>query len=107
MEKNKILEMARNDSYNGKEFEKRAFEKSNQLSLAILMIIGGVLALVEYAVKKSVNSSLVSVLAAAISVQMICEGIKTKKRSLTILGGLFGILAIIFIVVAVMQVVAK
>lgn len=107
VEKNKILEAARNDKHKGKEFENRAFEKSNLLSSASGLLIGIILFLLGYFVKNAVNIALLAVGMTEVSIQSLYEGIKTKKAFLIFFGSICGVLAVIFIAAAVMQVVAR
>lgn len=105
VEKNKILEAARSDKYKGKEFENRAFEKGNLLSSAAALLIGIILFLLGYFVKNSANMALLAVGMADVSIQNLYEGIKTKKRFLIVWGSVCGVLATVFIVASIMQVV--
>ena len=107
MEKNKILEAARNNKYGGKEIENQIFEKSNLLSSACALLIGFVLFLVEFFAKNSVNIALLAVGMTAVSVQSLYEGVKTKKRTLIVFGSVCGVLAVVFVIASVMQAVIE
>ena len=79
MEKNKILEAARNNKSRGCEYESKESMRSSILGSIIAMLVGIVLFMVEYFVKDTVNISLIAVGMTAACVQALYEGIKSKK----------------------------
>lgn len=105
MDKNKILEAARNNKARGQEYENKESVRSSLLSSAIAISIGVILFLVECFVKNSVNYSLITVGMTAACVQSLYEGIKNKKIHLIIIGSIEAVAALVSIVAFVMQVV--
>lgn len=86
MEKNKILEAARNNKNKAHEYENKESVRSNLLGSAVSIIVGVILFLIEYIVKGTVNVSLIAVGMVAACVQSLYEGIKTKKIYLIVIG---------------------
>lgn len=107
MEKNKILEAARNNKVKGREFENKESIKSSLLGSIVSTILGIALFLIEYFVKNDVNVSLIAVGMAAFSVQSIYEGIKTKRISLLLVGIVQVIIVLFAILIFMGQVFAS
>lgn len=105
MEKNKILEAARNNKNKGQEYENKESVRSSLFGAAASIVVGIILFLVEYFVKDSVNISLIAVGMTMVSVQSLYEGIKNKKIYLIILGIIQALIVIFSILLFIKQVV--
>ena len=105
MDNKEILEAAQRNKTRGNEYENQEFIKSSLLCSIVALIIGSILFLVEYFVKGNVNFSLIIVGLTATAVQLLYEGIKTKKRWLIIAGILQSLLWLVFVMIFVVQVV--
>ena len=106
MDKDQILKAARTDKHRGKEFENKESVRSSLLGSAVSILLGIGLFLIEYFIQGSVNVGLIAVGMTAASVQWLYEGIKVKKIFLIIAGAFAGIIALLFILLFVAQVVA-
>ena len=106
MDKDKILKFARTNKHRGKEFENKEAVRSSLLGSAISILLGIGLFLLEYLIKGSINVGLIAVGMTAASVQWLYEGIKVKKAFLIITGAFTAIIALLFILLFVGQVVA-
>jgi hypothetical protein len=106
MEKNKILEAARNNKSRGCEYESKESMRSSILGAVIAMLVGIVLFMVEYLVKDTVNVSLIAVGITAACVQALYEGIKNKKTYLIIIGCVDTVFVVFSILVFIAQVVS-
>ena len=106
MEKNKILEAARNNKSRGCEYESKESMRSSILGSIIAMLVGIVLFMVEYFVKDTVNISLIAVGMTAACVQALYEGIKSKKIYLIVIGGIDTLIVLFSILVFIAQVVS-
>lgn len=106
MEKNKILEAARNNKSRGCEYESKESMRSSILGAIIAILVGIVLFMVEYFVKDTVNISLIAVGMTAACVQALYEGIKNKKMHLIIIGCIDTLIVIFSILVFITQVVS-
>lgn len=105
MEKNKILEAARNNKKKGNEYESRESVRSSLLGAAIAIIVGVVLFLIEYFVKGSINVSLITVAMTAACVQSLYGGIKNKKTHLIIIGSVEAVIVFCSFVLFIYKVV--
>jgi len=106
MEKNKILEAARNNKSRGCEYESKESMRSSILCSIIAILVGIVLFMVEYFVKDTVNISLIAVGMTAACVKALYEGIKNKKTYLIILGIIDTLIVLSLILVFIAQVVS-
>ena len=105
-QKNRILREAQKDSYNGKEYEHKIYDRSVLLSELVMLVVGLSLMIVEYLKKHTYNLGIVAIILIAISVQMLYEGIKIKKVWKIALGTFLLVFAIIVIIGYVGQVAA-
>ena len=105
MDNEKILELARKNKVRGNEYENREVTRSNLLGSFTALIVGIALFLLEFFIRCSINIGLLAVGMTAAGVQSLYEGIKLKKVHLVIVGIVQGVIAIAFILVAVIQVV--
>jgi thiol:disulfide interchange protein len=96
MDKNEILKVAKKEKSKGKEFENRVGIKSNLVGLLAALIVGIILFLVEYFVKKTWNIALVAVFMTAAGVQMLYEGIRIKSIWRIIVGVIQILIALFF-----------
>lgn len=103
--KEEILKAAQKDRYSGKEAESRAGVKATLLGSIIALIVGAVLFLLEFFIKKSWNFGLIAVAMTASCVQLLYEGIKLKTVRKIIVGSVEAIVALLFIALAVWKVV--
>ena len=104
-DKNKILAMAQNDKYRGKEFENKKTTRSGLLGSAIALFVGAALFLLEYFLKGSINVGLIAVGMTAVGVDSLYEGIKLRRHYKTAFGVAQILLAILFILAFVAKVV--
>ena len=104
MDKDKILQQARKNIYKGKEYENDISSKGDLLGLFTAFIVYVVLFLVEYISKRTYNFGATAVIFSASSVQLLYEGIKTKRNIFTIAGTLLGITATAATLYYIMQV---
>lgn len=96
LNKNEILKAARAEKTKGKEYEDRVGIKSSVVGLLAALIVGIILFLVEYFVKKTWNIALVAVFMTAAGVQMLYEGIRIKSVWRVIIGIVQVLIALFF-----------
>ncbi len=101
-----ILEAAKNNRMSGLEYERRVGTKSNIIAFLVTLIIGTVLGLVEYFVRKTLNLALLVLLFSAGAAQMLYEGIKIKSVWQIVLGSIEALLAIFFAIAFIGQVIS-
>ena len=101
-----ILEAAKNNKMRGMEYENRVGTKSNIFGFLVTLIIGTVLGLVEYFVRKTLNLALLVLLFSAGAVQMLYEGIRLKSVWQIVLGSIEALLAIFFAIAFIGQVIS-
>ena len=106
MDKNSILEAARNNKTRGQEYENKESIRSSLLGSAIAVFSGIILFLVEYFIKNSINVSMIAVCMIAASVQYLYDGIKTQKAYMIIIGAIEAIIALFAIIVFIGQVIS-
>ena len=107
MEKDKILAAAKRNSEKSKEFEKSELTKSNLIGFFASITVCIILYFFEFFINHSVNLGIVAVGMTAAGVQSLNEGIRLKKRGITIAGIIISFIAIISIALFVIEVVAK
>ncbi len=105
MKSEEILEAAQKNKQQGYEYEKRVSIKSNLLSSLISLLVGILLFLLEYFVNKSINIGLIAIGMTGAGVQALYEGITTKKLRYIIPGIIYVMIAILFILGFIYQVV--
>ena len=106
MEKNKILEAARNNKAKGREYERTESVRGSLLGSLAAIMVGVILFLIDYFAKGNVNVSLIVVAMTAAWVQSLYEGIKNKKLYLIIIGAIEAVMAFVFLLVFISQVVS-
>ena len=106
MNKEKILEAARKDKNRGMEYENKESTRSSLLSSLIALVVGTGLFFLEYFIKKTVNVGLIAVGMTAVCVQYLYVGLKLKKPFSIIAGIISALIAALFILAFVIQVVA-
>ena len=105
MDKDTILAAARNEKHKGKEFENKESARSGLLSSAIALLVGVGLFLLEYFVRDSVNIGLIAVGMTACGVDYLYTGVKLKQHYKTVIGTVQLLIAILFILLFIAQVV--
>ena len=105
MNNEKILEAARKNKNRGKEFEENKTNRSYLWGNIVTLFIGTVLFLLEYFIKGTVNKGLLAVAMTFAAVQFLYEGYSVKKIYLIVLGGIMTLIAVIFILAFIGQVV--
>ena len=103
--KEEILNAAKNDNEMGREYEHKIEARGGLVSSLTVLIIVGVLFFVQYLNQKTWNFGLLAVLFASHSSQYLYEGIKTKKVWKTIVSSIEILIAILFIIVFIGQVI--
>ncbi len=106
MEKERILAVARNEKYRGKEYENKQATRGNLLSSFLALIVGAVLFCLECIIKGSLNFGLVAVGMTAVGVQYLYEGITVKKARMIVIGIIYAVIAVFFVLAFIGQVVA-
>ena len=86
MDRAKILEAARENRGRGKEYENRESVRGSLLGLVVAFAISACLFLAELFVKSEINTSLITVIMAAMGVQSLYEGVRVKKFWLSAIG---------------------
>ena len=76
------------------------------MSAIFAILLGIALFFVEYCAKGTLNFGLITIGATAVGVQYLFEGITVKKIHMIIAGAIFALLAAIFILIFICQVVA-
>lgn len=105
MNKESILNAAKNNKKQGYEFEERMSVKSYLYGLFFSLAVGAVLFFLEFFMKKTVNISLLAVGMTLISTQAIYEGKKNNKLSVFIIGIIEMIFAVCLTFVSIGRVV--
>ena len=104
MNKEKILESARENGHVGKEFENKEAARSSMLGFLVATIVGVALYLLEYFIKGTNNLGMIAIGMTAFGVQYLYEGIKVKVIYKIIMGIIITIIAICAILVFIWQV---
>lgn len=104
--KDEILKAAQKETFNGKEFENRAGAKGTLLASLVSLIVGAILFLAEYFVKRTWNIGLIAVAMTASSVQLLYEGIRLKTIWKIVVGSVEAIVALFFILGFIGQVIS-
>ena len=103
MDKNTILESARNNGDRGNEYEFKESIRSSMVSTVVMIVVGMMLFAVEYYAKGIVNVSLIILGVTVIGTDMLYKGIAFKKIWRIIPGGIFALIALIMIIAMVVQ----
>lgn len=106
MEKEKILEAARVDKNRGKEFENKQAVRGSLISALFALFVGIGLFCLECIMKGTLNFGLVAVGMTAVGAQYLYEGITVKKVHMIILGVIYSVLALFFVLAFIGQVVS-
>ena len=106
MNREKILESARNSKDKGCEFENRVWALSSLIGPIAAIIVGAVLFLTELTVKKTFNAELICVGMTAAGVQLLYIGIKMRKIHYIIIGSVQILAAVIAFLCFLLQVTA-
>lgn len=106
MDKEKILAAARCDKHRGEEFENKQYVRGSLLSAFFAILLGIILFFAEYFCQGTLNFGLIAVGATALGVQYLFEGITTKKVLTIIVGSIYSLLAALFTLAFIGQVVA-
>ena len=107
MNNEKILEAARKNKNRGKEFEQKESTRSSLLGTLVALLVGIGLFLLEYFINDTVNIGFIAVGMTASGVQSLYEGLKVRKLSLTVIGAIQTLIALIAILAFVGQVVLQ
>lgn len=106
MEKKDILSAAQKEVDKGKEYDNRMTQRSYQFGAIIALFVGGLLFILEYLLKKSINLGLLAVCMVSYGSQEIYDGTKNKKIHLIIFGViqlLIAVFSIIAFIVGLVQ----
>ena len=106
MDKEQILNAARNEKYRGKEYENKEEIRSSALGYAITLALGFILTLIEYFSQGHIHFGMLSLGAVAVGVDNIYLGIKMKKHGKVTWGAVMLLFAAICILIYIVQVVA-
>ena len=104
--KDDILKAAQKNTFSGKEFENRAGTKGTLLASFVSLIVGAILFLIEFFVKRTWNIGLIAVAMTASSVQLLYEGIRLKTVWKIIVGSVEAVVALFFILGFIGQVIS-
>lgn len=105
MDKEQILAAARNNKSRGQEYENREYMRGSLLSVFVTLLVGSCLFLLELIVNKSINVGLIALAMTTAAVDSLYEGIKLKRRHMTVVGILLSLGAILAILLFIVQVV--
>ena len=106
MNKEQILNAARNEKYRGKEYENKEEIRSSALGYAITLVLGFLMALIEYFAQGRIQFGMISLGAIAVGVDNIYLGIKMKKYGKVAWGSVMLLFAAICILIFIVQVVS-
>lgn len=106
MNKEQILNAARNEKYRGKEYENKEEIRSSALGYAITLVLGFLMALIEYFAQGRIHFGMISLGAVAVGVDNIYLGIKMKKYGKVAWGSVMLLFAAICILIFIVQVVS-
>jgi uncharacterized membrane protein (UPF0136 family) len=99
MNREDILAAARENKMKNEEYERNTLLKGDNFSIVFGMILGAILFLTEWIVKKEMNMGLATMYFVISSIQLIYEGVKLEKKSCIIWGIFIAVLAAIALVV--------
>ena len=106
MDKEQILNAARNEKYRGKEYENKEEIRSSALGSAITLALGFVLTLIEYFAQGHIHFGMLALGAVAVGVDNVYLGIKMKKYGKVAWGSVMLFFAAICILIFIVQVVS-
>ena len=106
MDKEQILNAARNEKYRGKEYENKEEIRSSALGYAITLALGFVLTLIEYFAQGHIHFGMLALGAVAVGVDNVFLGIKMKKYGKVAWGSVMLFFAAICILIFIVQVVS-
>lgn len=107
MNNEKILEAARKTKIEAKNLNKRNLLVVAFWALSLPLLVGIGLFLLEYFINDTVNIGFIAVGMTASGVQSLYEGLKVRKLSLTVIGAIQTLIALIAILAFVGQVVLQ
>ena len=107
MDKEKILNAARNEKYRGREYENKEEFRSTALGYAITLALGVGLTLVEYIVKGYIHFGMLSLGAVAVGVDNLYLGFKMKKYGKVAWGAMMLFFAAVFVMLYFVQVITE
>ena len=93
MNRDDILAAARENGMKNEEYEKQTLLRGDNASVVIGMLLGMVLFMTEWIVKKEMNVGLATMFFSMSAVQSIYEGIKLHKKFCVIVGIFIAVLA--------------
>ena len=93
MDNDKILAAAQKNKGREGEYEQNEASYSNYFGTLVALIVAVVLFLAEYIAKGAFNSGLIAVMATALGVPLLRDGIKAKKTRTIIHGALLTFIA--------------
>lgn len=105
MDKEKILELAKNNASRGKEFENKESTRSNLFASLAALIVGACLFFVEFCAKGTINIGLIAVWMTAAGVQSLYEGIKLKRHSMILISVIQILIALLSVILFLVKVV--
>ena len=106
MDKENILAAARNQKERGKEYEHKEEMRSSALGYAITLTLGFILAIVEYLTQGSIHLGMLSLGAVSVGVDALYLGLKMKKYGKAVFGAFMLLIAVLFVLIFIVQVVA-
>jgi hypothetical protein len=106
MDKEKILNAARNEKYCGKEYENKEEIRSSAIGYAITLALGFILALVEYFAQGHIHFGMLSLGAVSVGVDNLYLGIKMTKRRKVVFGVFMLLIAAFCVLIYIVQVVS-
>lgn len=95
MNREDILAAARENGMKNEEYEKHTLLRGDNLSAAIGMLLGMILFLAEWFVKKEMNIGLATMFFTMSAIQTIYEGVKLHKKICIIVGIFIAVLAVL------------
>lgn len=103
MNRDEILNLAKNDSERGKEFEKESLIKSDAIVGYIGILLCIALILINYFAKHDISYDLLTVVFSISAISQIKEG-KINERRISMCGGIIcAIVAVLFLIVYILE----
>ena len=96
LSKNDILKAAQKEGTKGKEYENREGIRSNLVGFLAALLVGTILFLVEFFVKRTWHIALIAVFMSAAGAQILYEGIRIKSVWRIIVGAIQVLIALFF-----------
>ena len=101
MNREDILAAARENGMKNEEYEKHTLLRGDNLSAAIGMLLGIILFLVEWYVKKEMNIGLATMFFTMSAIQTIYEGVKLRKNICIMVGFFISLIAALLLLLFV------